>query len=289
MKEAKNLGYSYKIRRGYVFEKKNIFKDFVEDLYKYKEESERDSAKYTIFKLLMNSLYGRFGMSSLIENHLILPGDEAQIYYEDESERWDVTDVIDLKNGKELISFFDTKDAGKDSDYKTKFNISIPISAATTSYGRILMSKFKNLPGTILYYSDTDSFYKDTTLDPIFVSETALGKFKLERIFKRAIFLTPKFYGGIICNSENKHIEHVKNKGVKNPIKFIKLYKLLFKNNQLEIKQEKWFRNVSESNIRVDRNTKHTLKLSSLKRNIIFKNNKFVDTKPLVLKDSKLE
>jgi hypothetical protein len=62
----------------------------------------------------------------------------------------------------------------------------------------------------------------------------------------------------------------------------------LYKNNKIQLEQEKWFRDISGATIKVDRDTKHTLKLSSLKRNIIFKNNKFVDTKPLVLKDSNL-
>jgi hypothetical protein len=288
LKEAKKLGYTYKIRSGYLFEKKTIFKEFIEDLYKYKENSERNSAQYTIFKLLMNSLYGRFGMNPLMENHMILPANEASKYHEDDSDKWIVSNIIDLKNGKELISFFDLKDSLKDDNNKRKINISIPISSAITSYSRIFMSYFKNIPGINLYYSDTDSIYIDQLLDSKYISETAIGKFKLERIFKRAIFLTPKFYGGIILNKENKYTEHVKNKGLKNPIRFNKLYQLLFKNNKIQLEQEKWFRNISEANIKVNKNTKHTLKLSSLKRSIIFKNNKFVDTKPLILKDSNL-
>lgn len=286
LKEAKQLGYAYNIRRGYLFDKETIFKDFIEDLYKYKENSERDSAQYTIFKLLMNSLYGRFGMDPLMENHMILPTKEASKYHEDDSDKWIVSNIIDLKNGKELISFFDLKDSLKDDNNKRKINMSIPISSAITSYSRIFMSYFKNMPGVNLYYSDTDSIYIDQLLDPKYISETAIGKFKLERILKRAIFLTPKFYGGILLNKENKYTEYVKNKGLKYPIEFNKLYRLLYKNNKIQLEQEKWFRDISGATIKVDRDTKHTLKLSSLKRNIIFKNNKFVDTKPLVLKDS---
>lgn len=63
IKEAITLGYKIKNLRGYLFKKENIFKEFILDLYKYKENSDPGSADYTIFKLLMNSLYGRFGMA----------------------------------------------------------------------------------------------------------------------------------------------------------------------------------------------------------------------------------
>jgi hypothetical protein len=35
----------------------------------------------------MNSLYGRFGMDPLMENHMILPTKEASKYHEDDSDK----------------------------------------------------------------------------------------------------------------------------------------------------------------------------------------------------------
>lgn len=60
---AEKYGYKLKILSGYLFEKGYIFKDYVEFLYDMKLKSENNSANYTISKLLLNSLYGRLGMS----------------------------------------------------------------------------------------------------------------------------------------------------------------------------------------------------------------------------------
>jgi len=73
-------------------------------------------------------------------------------------------------------------------------NVSIGIAAAITAYARIHMSQFKNNPKINLYYTDTDSVYTDSELDESFISETLLGKLKLEHVCNKAIFLAPKVY-----------------------------------------------------------------------------------------------
>ena len=52
-------GYSIKIIEGYIFEKSNIFRDYVTDFYELKA-SAKDSVHKNIAKLLLNSLYGIF-------------------------------------------------------------------------------------------------------------------------------------------------------------------------------------------------------------------------------------
>jgi hypothetical protein len=56
------------------------------------------------------------------------------------------------------------------------------------------MSQFKNNPKINLYYTDTDSIYTDSDIDPDLIDNKELGKLKLETINKKAIFLTPKVY-----------------------------------------------------------------------------------------------
>lgn len=48
-----------------------------------------------------------------------------------------------------------------------------------------------------IYYTDTDSFYIDGPL-PAGMVGTELGKFKLEYVISKAIFLAPKVYGLIL-------------------------------------------------------------------------------------------
>ena len=64
-----------------------------------------------------------------------------------------------------------------------------------------------------LYYSDTDSIYISKPLSEDLVSNTELGKMKLEYIAKKAVFLAPKVYG-LITNNDEKII---KVKGITKP------------------------------------------------------------------------
>jgi len=68
------------------------------------------------------------------------------------------------------------------------------IAAAITAYSRIHMSQFKNNPDINLYYTDTDSIYTDSDVEPSLIDSQVLGKLKLENTCNKAIFLTPKVY-----------------------------------------------------------------------------------------------
>jgi DNA polymerase type B, organellar and viral len=174
IKEAKKLGYKFKILRGYLFEKENIFKEFILDLSEIKENSSKGSANYTIFKLLMNSLYGRFGMSPKMETHKIIDQSLALKYHTEDN--YVVTSFDLLLNGKELISFFDINER---YDNIKKINISVPIASAITSYPRIYMSKFKIMMGDNLYYSDTDSLYTSKELNEKYIDQKKIRKIQV--------------------------------------------------------------------------------------------------------------
>jgi hypothetical protein len=216
------------VKRGYLFEKGDIFKEYVDFLYALKKNSKKGSPNYIISKLLLNSLYGRLGMNPVTEQHLILNKDTAYEMYS----KVDITNVLDLKNGKELISFFNPISDLEDNNFNIK-NISIAISSIVTASARIHMSKFKTNKKLTIYYIDTDSIDIDQELDPNFVGEE-LGQMKLEHVFEDAVFLGPKMYGGI-----NKDYQYVRIKGLKNTINFKKLKPLLKKESKLEIQQEK--------------------------------------------------
>jgi hypothetical protein len=275
---AMKYGYKFKIIRGYLFEEDNIFSEYVDYLYKLKVNSQSNTPDYIIAKLLLNTLYGRFGMNPQMESHLIIANEETLKLNAVKV----ITNVIDLKNGKELVSFFDTHN-WQDETQKKSLNISVPIAAAVTACARIHMSIFKTMNDIILYYSDTDSAYVNKPLDPKYIG-SELGKMKLEHIFDDAIFLAPKVYGGITSESE-----YVRVKGLKNPVSFNQLKPLLIKDTNLEINQEKWYRNVSDGNIRIIPEI-YTLMINNQKRTLIYDNsNKFVDTKPIILNDGKIE
>ena len=119
---AESYGYKFEIIFGYLFEKSKIlFADYIKNLYTIKKERSSKDAKYIISKMLMNSLYGRFGMNPYRESHQIVDTLSNPTFYQD----YDVNNVIDLSNGKELVSFLDFN---KQSDFEPIRNISIVIA-----------------------------------------------------------------------------------------------------------------------------------------------------------------
>jgi len=95
---AVKYGYKVEVIRGFLFEKDYIFSDYVDSLYKIKENSNRDSPEFLISKMLLNSLYGRFGMSPEIESHEVVEDKRSlEIELRDD---YTVTDITPLENDK---------------------------------------------------------------------------------------------------------------------------------------------------------------------------------------------
>lgn len=52
------FGYKFEVLHGYLFESEKIFKEYITDMYQFKENTPKGDAMYLISKLLMNSLFG---------------------------------------------------------------------------------------------------------------------------------------------------------------------------------------------------------------------------------------
>lgn len=72
MYNAERYGYKFVIKSGYLFNRGNIFKDYINKIYEIKKTTNPSDPMYLISKLLLNSLYGRFGMNFALEDHKIL-------------------------------------------------------------------------------------------------------------------------------------------------------------------------------------------------------------------------
>ena len=64
MDNAKRFGYEFEIIRGYKFKSEIIFKNYVLAMYKIRLDYPKKSAMNLIAKLLMNCIYGKFGMKN---------------------------------------------------------------------------------------------------------------------------------------------------------------------------------------------------------------------------------
>lgn len=292
-----NFGYTFKVIRGYLFEQDFIFKNYVNSLYEIKSTTSKADPMYLISKLLLNTLYGKFGMREEVffTQHQIVSDDELFKMIDFNM----ILDTTPLHEDRQLISFI--SDKARDIDYKLNnlhhnLNISIGLSAAITAYGRIHMSQFKQQDCKFdILYTDTDSIAINKPLPDNFVDSTKLGSMKLENVFKKSVYLGPKMYGGlfntfIVDKDGNCNAAITKIKGYKNIVSFDTLENLLhIKDNNIqktELKHDKWFRDFSKGEILIKEQI-YTLTPTQNKRELIIHNNKIVDTQPYTINSNK--
>lgn len=186
-----------------------------------------------------------------------------------------------------MLNYIDLNDKDKDSslfvnyinnnDLDKESKTSIGIASAVTSYARSYM--FNIIKDNIdnIFYTDTDSLYLSKELPNNLVSSNELGKFKLEYIFKDAIFLGPKIYAGLTI--DNNYI--CKIKGFKNIVPFGDMKSLLIKNNKLELCHEKWFRSLINGEIIIKEQIYNLIATENKRKLIYLNESKAIDTEAL--------
>lgn len=209
LKALINLGYSFKLIRGFEFSKVNIFDQYVDHFFNIKLNS--IGAKKLIAKLHLNGLYGYFGRKQdLIET----------VNVNNES----IPNYLSTRIVKELLKindYYSTLLLSANINHKVlkmlnmacESNIqksnrmvmsNVAIAAAVTAYARIHMIYYKLLPGTV--YTDTDSIFTTDILPDSLVG-SGLGQMKDElngKFIKEALFLGVKKYGYWYIDGKNK-------------------------------------------------------------------------------------
>jgi hypothetical protein len=280
LKNAMKYGYEVQVLWGYHWEEKaKVFSKYVKTLYDNRLKYPKSDPRNLISKLMLNSLYGRFGLTPHLNSYVLADIDD------DISDLHD-TDYIKLGD-KVLLSLDSVKNRYK--SYKVSINegrkfdmanIALPMAMFVTAYARIEMSKYKVHYADNLYYSDTDSIILDKKLPSSVVSNTELGLFKLEHEIDEAVFLAPKVYA-----FKSKSGEYIcKIKGSKHKLDFNVMESLLVKNSSYDIEQVKWYRSLENSNITI-KDQLYKLRATENKRSFVFNTNgtHWIDTKPFVL------
>jgi hypothetical protein len=190
IREAIKLGYEVKkvYKTQYFSKTCEPFKDFVSELYALRKKYKINKSNMEIVvKLVLNSLYGKFGqkfndMERMIHN--------STLTHED---------MLKLDTFERIGEYFRAKEDTEPAGY------CVPIWACyVTAYGRIKIHKHAVEHDAI--YIDTDSMIIDHEIK----SSDKLGEFKLEMKIKKGIIVRPKFYALIDTNDK----EHVKIKGL---------------------------------------------------------------------------
>lgn len=158
--------------------------------------------------------------------------------------------------------------------------VSIAIASAVTSYARIFISKTKldilNRKG-LLYYSDTDSIVTNIPLSDKMVGN-GLGQYKLEHVVNRAYIISSKTY----CLILEDGTLLVKAKGVNNHKLNEQDFITLANGEAVEITRTESERNFPDGYVNL--NVVRSIVLNGdayTKREKVFLNDKWVDTKPL--------
>lgn len=280
---ALKFGYQFEILKGYQFETANIFSKFLNRLYNLRLQYPKGDAMNLIAKLLMNSLYGKFGMHDEITRMEIHPNVSQQdkewiselfdIYNTSIIDHYDLGDFIIFIRNSITDIYYNEKD---DIFHGTEVNVAI--ASTVTSEARVFMSFLKNNPEFKLYYSETDSGFINKPL-PVHLIGSALGQFKLENVISKAVFLAPKVYA--LITEDGKEIIKIKGltKELTSNLHFQDLEALLIEDSSREFTQEKCFKSIINGEISTD-DIIYTLKNTSTKRESIYVNKVFNSTKP---------
>lgn len=235
LKDNISRGYEVEILECVVFKRgKGLFDSFINNLFSSKAQAkvEGDSVGELIYKLLMNSFYGKSGQHDLENTYTMIETDKIEEY--GKKHDYDLSQELDkltlirekaqgmdpailkLLNGKKSdlnVSKGSTKSLEDNtilpSQNSQGVKSSVGIAAAITAYARISLNRFKNLPDNKYLGGDTDSAIMQFPLPGKFVGPQ-LGMFKFEDDIQLGLFADKKLYYAV--NSEGK--ENIKSRGV---------------------------------------------------------------------------
>ncbi len=194
-----------------IYQMEPIFVEYVEHFYKLrlKYKAEGNGSYDLMTKLMMNSLYGKFGQRGEVWESLGVnerAQDEGTITFRQGSD----------ENGpvvKERVKMGHIQRLTEEPETQDSFP---GIAAHVSAYARMLLWQAIEVAGTDhCYYMDTDSLVLDpegfTAMeDAGLIDPTALGKFKLEGSTHRSRFFNVKDYQF----GDERHIKGISKKAV---------------------------------------------------------------------------
>lgn len=190
LRKALELGYEiHKVYHTYYSKTTcSPFNDYVLDLYRKRKAYQKDNNRMEyVVKLLLNSLYGKFGQRFIDRDNW-----EPFNHTKEELDKLDHFEVFG--------NYIRIKQSFVEPPIFT-----IPLWAAyITSYARLELYKYISRYSPV--YVDTDSLVTKSVIP----ESKELGKLKLEMYIKDGIIVKPKMYAFLA--EDNK--EHVKLKGV---------------------------------------------------------------------------
>lgn len=250
------LAYSFK--RG-----ANTFLQLITQLNSMKIEAQlnKQPTIRNLAKLLMNSMYGRFGMHPTLSKHSIYTSEQINKI----TPAWKISNEIQFGELSLLTLILQKEwileNQGIEGLIKHLTNLgnntNVAIAAAVTAHSRILINTYKLLAlklGLEIYYSDTDSLVLNGPLPEDMIDSAKLGKLKLEHTFKEGIFVMPKVY----YLEEEDGTTISKCKGYSGKLTKAQYLELL-SGQTLDLKITKWSKSLRDSYVWIQNNTPYNL------------------------------
>ena len=231
LKQAIKLGYKAEVICGIHFpnycDQNELFGDYVKYFYNLKANA-KNNLERVVAKLMLNSLYGKFGQKEIESRMKVVSKDRANKLIKTHQCTYfsEITpDLILIKYGEKLnekLRLIYKNEFKEDDDKDIGFarirgvNSAVQISCMISAYARMSINEFKNLDNNPLIYSDTDSLILLNKLVPSLppaplgaplgaggegggegqdnIIGNKLGQWKLENVFHKGIFIRSKLY-----------------------------------------------------------------------------------------------
>ena len=188
IRKSYDLGYDIKLYSGYIFyESEQIFKKYVDTFNELKKKAKSNTPSYVLAKLMMNSLYGKFGQREIGENiKRLLPNELME--YKDK-----ILDVINIDE-----NIYRIKSDVKGNHFLPQIAVHVTTLAQLELFNTMhdIVEK-----GYKIFYCDTDSVATD--YKNIRCSNN-LGDWKKEHTFYKGYFLLPKTYYIVLKDDKGK-------------------------------------------------------------------------------------
>jgi hypothetical protein len=233
IENALKRGYKINIIQGYYWsEKKQVFKKYIEHMFKKKENAVKGSNTYNMYKVGMNAIYGKtmqrdiFKKSKIVDNvmniQLLMKNNDVYI------------DSI-RGTGKTMIEYEPIDINSEESKKPVHMGIFI------LAYSRQEMLKSYDLFNTkesMMYNCDTDSLFVENKYCNKIKYGNKIGDLsndlKNEGRIIKAIFIAPKLYSLIYINNKNEIKYKFVGKGIQNNKLNWEHYELMLKNNSIK-------------------------------------------------------
>ena len=213
LNKALSIGYKIvKVYTSHIYysQSKEIFKSYVDKLFELKNKYsiENNIGKKSIVKILLNSLWGKFGQKDINKKEDYL--DLNKFLNLAKNDKYEIIDFEEMSNDKVFIQYSELE------SFNLHLNNSNPaIAAYTTSHARLVLYEAMESLGPRVLYHDTDSLiyrFLDNDLGSALIEESNdIGGWELEKDGELSEFVSIGAKSYAYRTKNNKTV--VKSKG----------------------------------------------------------------------------